>query len=103
MDNRLKGIEKEYQDLHASNQSKLAEKLKKDATEQKETLFEILSSVTDIRMNLEKGQVSSMEKDVKFENVVNFINSIQILSRFYLTIIKLLVSNEYVIFEIKVV
>ena len=69
MDNRLK----EYQDLHASNQSKLAEQLKKDATEQKETLFEILSSVTDIRMNLEKGQVSSMEKDVKFENLAKKI------------------------------
>ena len=73
MDNRLKGIEKEYQDLHASNQKILIEKLEKDATEQKETLFEILSSVTDIRMNLEKGQISSMEKDAKFEDAMKKI------------------------------
>ena len=70
MDNRLKKIEKEYQDLHESNLKKLNERLNTDTTEQKETLFEILSSVTDIRMDLEKGQVSSMEKDSKFEDAV---------------------------------
>ena len=70
MDNRLKKIEKEYQDLHESNLKKLNERLNTDTTEQKETLFEILSSVTDIRMDLEKGQVSRMEKDSKFEDAV---------------------------------
>ena len=71
MDNRLKKIEKDYQDLHESNLKKLNERLNTDTIEQKETLFEILSSVTDIRMDLEKGrQVSSMEKDSKFEDAV---------------------------------
>ena len=91
----MKGIEKEYQDLHASNQSKLAEKLKKDATEQKETLFEILSSVTDIRMNLEKGQVSSMEKDVKFENVVKKIEeSVEKVKKIEESVRKMIEANE---------
>ena len=69
MDNRLKKIEKEYQDLHESNLKKLNERLNTDTTEQKETLFEILSSVTDIRMDLEKGQVLTKQKDLgRFEN-----------------------------------
>merc|ERR1712088_871370 len=74
LDNHLKEIEKEYGDLHESNLNKLNERLNRDATEQKETLFEILSSVTDIRMSLEKGQVSSVEKDVKFEDTVKKID-----------------------------
>ena len=63
MSNHLKEIQKENRDLHASNLNKLNDRLNQDATEQKDTLFEILSSVTDIRMNLEIGQVSSKEKD----------------------------------------
>ena len=91
MDNRLK----EYQDLHASNQSKLAEKLKKDATEQKETLFEILSSVTDIRMNLEKGQISSMEKDAKFEDAMKKIEeSVDKVKKIEESVKKMIEANE---------
>merc|ERR1712066_43183 len=61
--NHLKEIQKENRDLHASNLNKLNDRLNQDATEQKDALFEILSSVTDIRMNREIGQVSSKEKD----------------------------------------
>ena len=95
MDNRLKKIEKEYQDLHASNQKILIEKLEKDATEQKETLFEILSSVTDIRMNLEKGQISSMEKDAKFEDAMKKIEeSVDKVKKIEESVKKMIEDNE---------
>ena len=91
----MKGIEKEYRDLQESHLSKLNERLDKDATEQKDTLFEILSSVTDIRMNLEKGQVSSTEKDVKFEDAVKKIEeSVDKVKKIEESVKKMIEDNE---------
>ena len=95
LDNQLKGIEKDYRDLHESHLSKLNERLDKAATEQKDTLFEILSSVTDIRMNLEKGQVSSTEKDVKFEDAVKKIEeSVDKVKKIEESVKKMIENNE---------
>ena len=91
----MKGIEKEYRDLHDSHLSKLNDRLDKDAREQKDTLFEILSSVTDIRMNLEKGQVSSTEKDVKFEDAVKKIEeSVDKVKKIEESVKKMIEDNE---------
>ena len=95
LDNHLKEIEKEYRDLHDSNLNKLNERLNQDAREQKETLFEILSSVTDIRMSLEKGQVSSVEKDVKFEDTVKKIEeSVEKIKRIEESVKKMIEDND---------
>ena len=91
----MKEIEKEYRDLHDSNLNKLNERLNQDAREQKETLFEILSSVTDIRMSLEKGQVSSVEKDVKFEDTVKKIEeSVEKIKRIEESVKKMIEDND---------
>ena len=95
MGNHLKEIQKENRDLHASNLNKLNDRLNQDATEQKETLFEILSSVTDIRMSLEKGQVSSVEKDVKFEDTVKKIEeSVEKIKRIEESVKKMIEDND---------